>query len=79
MDRLGIEHPYGFGHSSGGTAVLMAEQARPGTFAALYCYEPVLVAADPPLGPDRGSWLAEQARRRRATFPASGPGSRTGR
>ena len=68
VDRLGLERPYGFGHSSGGTAVLMAEQARPGIFAALYCYEPVLVAADPPLGPDRGSWLAEQARRRRATF-----------
>ncbi len=70
VDRLGLERPYGFGHSSGGTAVLMAEQARPGTFAALYCYEPVLVAADPPLGPDRGSWLAEQARLRRATFPS---------
>jgi pimeloyl-ACP methyl ester carboxylesterase len=69
VDRLGLpERPYGFGHSSGGTAVLMAEQARPGTFAALSCYEPVLVAADPPLGPDRGSWLAEAARRRRASF-----------
>lgn len=65
---LGLERPYGFGHSSGGTAVLMAEQARPGTFAAIYCYEPVIVPADPPLGRDDDNWLAAQARRRRTTF-----------
>lgn len=68
VDGLDLHRPFAFGHSSGGTAVLMAEQARPGTFAALYCYEPVLVAADPPLGRDGGNWLAEQARRRRTTF-----------
>lgn len=68
VDSLGPERPYGFGHSSGGTAVLLAEQARPGTFAALYCWEPVLVAADPPLGRDEGSFLAAQARGRRAAF-----------
>ncbi len=60
--------PLGFGHSSGATALLLAEQARPGTFAGLYCYEPVLVAADPPLGRDPESWLAEAARRRRRHF-----------
>lgn len=65
---LGFERPYAFGHSSGGTAVLMAEQARPGTFAAIYCYEPVIVPADPPLGRDDDSWLAAQARHRRDTF-----------
>lgn len=68
VDGLGLERPYGFGHSSGGTAVLLAEQARPGTFAALYCYEPVIVPADPPLGRDDDNWLAAQARRRRTTF-----------
>jgi pimeloyl-ACP methyl ester carboxylesterase len=68
VDGLGLERPYGFGHSSGGTAVLMAEQSRPGTFAALYCYEPVLVAADPPLGRDGASWTARRARRRRTAF-----------
>lgn len=59
---------FGVGHSSGGTAVLLAEETRPGTFAALYCFEPILVAADPPLGRDTGSWLAASARRRREGF-----------
>ncbi len=68
VDGLGLDRPYGFGHSSGGTALLMAEQARPGTFAALYCFEPVIVPADPPLGRDEDNWLAAQARRRRTTF-----------
>lgn len=68
VDGLGLGRPFGVGHSSGATALLLAEQARPGTFAALYCYEPVVVPADPPLGPDPDSWLAEVARRRRARF-----------
>jgi pimeloyl-ACP methyl ester carboxylesterase len=68
VDGLALERPYGLGHSSGGTALLMAEEARPGTFAALYCYEPVLVPADPPLGRDHGNWLAARARRRRDAF-----------
>ena len=68
VDGLELDHPYGFGHSSGATALVMAEQARPGTFAAVYCYEPVIVAADPPLGRDAGSILAARARHRRPTF-----------
>jgi pimeloyl-ACP methyl ester carboxylesterase len=63
--------PFGVGHSSGGAALLLAEEARPGTFAALYCFEPILVAADPPLGRDRGNWLAAGARRRRETFAST--------
>ncbi len=70
VDGLGLDRPYGFGHSSGGTAVLMAEHARPGTFAALYCFEPVIVPAEPPLGRDEDNWLAIRARRRRSTFPS---------
>lgn len=65
---MALDRPYGFGHSSGGTVVLMAEQERPGTFAAIYCFEPVIVPADPPLGRDDDSVLAAQARRRRTTF-----------
>ncbi|CAN5690649.1 alpha/beta hydrolase [soil metagenome] len=41
VDGLGLERPLGFGHSQGGSAFLLAEQARPGTFTGLYLYEPV--------------------------------------
>ncbi|HEX2192861.1 MAG TPA: alpha/beta hydrolase [Acidimicrobiales bacterium] len=60
--------PFAVGHSSGATALLLAEQARPGTFRAMYCYEPVVIPADPPLGRDIGNWLAAGARRRREVF-----------
>ena len=70
VDGLGLVRPFGVGHSSGATALLLAEQARPGTFRALYCFEPVIVPVDPPLGRDPDSWLAEKARARRAAFPS---------
>jgi len=63
---LGLEDAYGFGHSSGGAAVLDAEARRPGTFRALYCYEPIVWPSPPPPGSrDR---LVEGARRRRDLF-----------
>jgi pimeloyl-ACP methyl ester carboxylesterase len=68
VEGLGLERPLGVGHSSGATAVLLAEEARPGTFRALYCYEPIVVASDPPLGRDASNWLAQGARRRREVF-----------
>ena len=42
VDGLALERPFGFGHSSGGAALLEAEARRPGTFAALWCYEPIV-------------------------------------
>jgi len=42
VDGLGLDRPYGFGHSAGGAALLDAEARRPGTFAALWCYEPIV-------------------------------------
>ncbi len=42
VDGLGLERPYGFGHSSGGAALLEAEARRPGTFAGLWCFEPIV-------------------------------------
>ncbi len=68
VDGLGLSRPFGAGHSLGATALLLAEQARPGTFGGLYCFEPVVPAADPPLGRDPDSWLAAAARRRRDAF-----------
>ncbi|MDA8296503.1 MAG: alpha/beta hydrolase [Actinomycetota bacterium] len=38
----------GIGHSSGASALVLAEVARPGTFAALYCYEPAFFPAIDP-------------------------------
>lgn len=69
IDGCGLEPPLlGAGHSSGATGLLLAEQARPGTFGALYCFEPIIVPADPPLGRDPDNWLAVSSRRRRARF-----------
>lgn len=71
VEGLGFHRPAAIGHSSGATALLLAEQARPGTFAVLYCYEPIIVATERPLGRDPDSWLAEGARQRRDTFASS--------
>ena len=71
IDHLGLRRPLGFGHSCGGAAVLLAEEARPGTFGSLYCFEPV-VLPDP-----AGDLLFDEnplsvgARRRRETFPSA--------
>jgi pimeloyl-ACP methyl ester carboxylesterase len=57
------------GHSLGGAAILLAEAARPGTFSAAACYEPVVM---PPDGMPirRPNPLAELARKRRPSFPS---------
>jgi pimeloyl-ACP methyl ester carboxylesterase len=70
VDALGLDRPYGVGHSCGGAALLLAEEDRPGTFSALWCYEPVVSAEDPPAGPTppEDNPLAAGARRRRERF-----------
>ena len=64
---LGLERPVGIGHSCGGAALLLAEAQHPGTFSALYCYEPI--AFDPGIiDRERIADHVDAARRRRADF-----------
>lgn len=56
---------YGFGHSSGGAAVLDAEARRPGTFATLWVYEPIVwPRITPELTASREPLIAGALRRR---------------
>jgi pimeloyl-ACP methyl ester carboxylesterase len=67
IDDLGLTDVVAVGHSMGGAALLMAEQRRPGTFAGMWLYEPIVF---PPVegGGDRPNPLAGAARRRRPRF-----------
>lgn len=56
----------GVGHSFGGAALLKAELAQPGTFAALVLSEPILFPND--VNPDDRAALADRARKRRAQW-----------
>lgn len=65
--------PLGVGHSSGATALLLLEARRPGSFSAIWCYEPAYFPpdADGALGAVAAEILARRAagaRRRRAEF-----------
>ena len=64
---IGSERLYGFGHSMGGAALLLAERSLPDTFAKLFLYEPIVL----PRGFFDGAGanpLAAGARNRREVF-----------
>ena len=70
VDHLGLDRPFGIGHSKGGAALFLGEANRPGTFRSLWTFEPIVmpvedVASVPPNGdPPR----SDGARRRRQVF-----------
>lgn len=68
LDALDAKDVLAAGHSKGAAALLLAEQRRPGTFRALYCYEPIVFPPLDPTGAVLDNPLAEGALRRRATF-----------
>jgi pimeloyl-ACP methyl ester carboxylesterase len=68
VEALGLEGAVGIGHSCGGAALLLAEEARPGTFSGLYCFEPIVFPSDDPPTPDLAATLAKRARQRREIF-----------
>jgi pimeloyl-ACP methyl ester carboxylesterase len=68
VDGLGLDRPFAVGHSKGGAALLLAEERRPGTFRALYCYEPVVMPPELATGRNPDNPLSQGALRRRDTF-----------
>ncbi|MEW5318207.1 MAG: hypothetical protein WDW38_009447 [Sanguina aurantia] len=43
VEVLGLQGCYCFGHSIGGSMAVLMELTRPGTFKAIFCFEPILL------------------------------------
>jgi pimeloyl-ACP methyl ester carboxylesterase len=58
------------GHSKGGAALVLGEASRPGTYARLWLYEPIILPVDRPAPPKADVNMAAGARRRRNEWPS---------
>lgn len=68
IDHYGLVKPVGVGHSMGGASLAMAELKRPGTFSALWLFEPIILPGEDHERQPRENPLSEGARRRRPRF-----------
>jgi pimeloyl-ACP methyl ester carboxylesterase len=70
IDQLGLSDAgtVGVGHSAGATVLLLAEAKRPGRFARLWGWEPIMAVPGSQLTSRNSADLASRARRRRARF-----------
>ncbi len=64
---VGVERLYGFGHSMGGAALLLAERSAPPMFEGLFLYEPIVLPRGFFDAPNANP-LAAGARNRREVF-----------
>jgi pimeloyl-ACP methyl ester carboxylesterase len=58
------------GHSKGGAALVLGEAERPGTYARLWLYEPIILPVDRPVPPRADFDMAAVARKRRNEWPS---------
>ncbi len=65
-ERIGDEPIHAFGHSMGGSALLLAERNTPSTFRSLYLFEPIIFPDD--FSAISQNVMSEAARRRRPEF-----------
>ncbi len=72
IDRLGLERPFAAGHSLGGAVAILAEQHRPGTFAGIYAYEPIIIPPPVIALAEGNRRLRDLALKRRNVFDSVG-------